>query len=86
MLCCGVPLRALWRAAHCGTPYVHGQLWGKNDWQFSNPRIDTARTPPSIVYLSDIVFKNYINMQHFPIVKSVSQTNNTKTSIVVFRG
>ena len=26
---------------HCDTSYVHGQLWGKNDWQFSNPRIDT---------------------------------------------
>ena len=39
---CGVPSRALRHAAHCGTTYVHGQLWGKNDWQFSNPRIDTA--------------------------------------------
>ena len=34
--------RALRCAAHCDTPYVHGQLWEKNDWQFSNPRIDTA--------------------------------------------
>ena len=35
------------RAAHCGAPriaahYIHGQLYEKNDWQFSNPRIDTA--------------------------------------------
>ena len=33
--------RALRCAAHCGTPYVHGQLYEKNDWQFSNARIDT---------------------------------------------
>ena len=39
---CGVPRRALRCAAHCGTPYVHGQLWEKNDRQFSNPRIDTG--------------------------------------------
>ena len=39
---CGAPHRTLRSAAHCGTPYVHGQLWEKNDWQFSNPRIDTA--------------------------------------------
>ena len=38
---CCVPRRALRSTAHYGTPYVHGQLRGKNDWQFSNPRIDT---------------------------------------------
>ena len=39
------------RAAHCGAPriaahrtYIHGLLWEKNDWQFSNPRIDTGGT------------------------------------------
>ena len=37
-----VPIKLV-RAAHCGTPYVHGQLCEKNDWQFSNPRIDTAQ-------------------------------------------
>ena len=42
-----VPIKMV-RAAHCGapricsTPYIHGQLWEKNDWQFSNPRIDTG--------------------------------------------
>ena len=39
---CGAPRRALWCAAHCGTPCAHGQLWEQNDWPFSNPRIDTA--------------------------------------------
>ena len=38
---CDVPRRALRCATHYGTPYVHGQLWVKNDWQFYNPRIDT---------------------------------------------
>ena len=38
-----VPIKWV-RAAHCDIPYVHGQLWEKNDWQFSNPRIDTADT------------------------------------------
>ena len=31
--------------AYCGTTYVHGQLWEKHDWQFSNPRIDTECKP-----------------------------------------
>ena len=36
-------------AARCGTPRIvahrtyMGSCGGKNDWQFSNPRIDTAR-------------------------------------------
>ena len=33
------------RAAHCGAPRIAVRTWavvGKNDWQFSNPRIDTA--------------------------------------------
>ena len=41
---CGVPRCRLRCAAHCGTPYVHGQLWEKNGWQFSNRRIDTGTT------------------------------------------
>ena len=39
---CDVPRCASRCATHYGTPYVHGQLWVKNDWQFYNPRIDTA--------------------------------------------
>ena len=41
-------LRALRRAAHCGAPRIaaHRTYMGscrkKNDWQFSNPRIDTV--------------------------------------------
>ena len=31
---CGVPRRALRRAAHYGTPYVHGQLWEKMTGSF----------------------------------------------------
>ena len=33
------------RAAHCGAPRIAVRTWavvGKNDWQFSNPRIDTV--------------------------------------------
>ena len=33
------------RAAHCGAPRIAVRTWavvGKNDWPFSNPRIDTA--------------------------------------------
>ena len=49
---CGAPRiavrRALRCAAHCGAPRIaaHRTYMGscrkKNDWQFSNPRIDTA--------------------------------------------
>ena len=44
-----VPIKLV-RAAHCGAPRIaeHRTYMGscrkKNDWQFSNPRIDTALT------------------------------------------
>ena len=37
-LACAVPIKLV-ALRHT----VHGQLWGKNDWLFSYPRIDTAK-------------------------------------------
>ena len=72
---CGAPRRALWCAAHCGTPYAHGQLREQNDWQFSNPRIDTARSTttrwPSPRSRTCFYFPVYTwNEQQYPFVAS----------------